>query len=159
MNQGTEEPFYERHAELIDRVVPLLVGAVMLVAAAVALSSVSWPTRGDGPVALPNAEVQFDTPQILVFETTGCGWCGKFRKEIAPHFKQSDASINLPLAYIDLDQAVPKAYHLKGAVTSTPTFVVVDRRGNEIDRHVGYPGSSANFEKITGRIAKRAPKS
>jgi thioredoxin-related protein len=89
------------------------------------------------------------TPILLDF--TGSDWCGWCKKMQAETLSQKPfiafASSNLILVEVDFPQQVPQtralqqaneALKAKFSVSGFPTFVLVDAKGNELGRQVGY---------------------
>lgn len=92
--------------------------------------------------------------ELVIFERTGCGWCARFNKEIAPIYMKTDEGRMAPLRRIELDQTRPADLAAIDPGAFTPTFVVVDE-GREIGRIRGYPGD-AFFYGLLDRILARA---
>ena len=69
--------------------------------------------------------------QVLYFSTPWCGPCKAFKPLFNEVVNKSPVSIN----YIDADSS--RELTLKYGITSVPTIVVIDERGNEIKRHSG----------------------
>ena len=101
-----------------------------------------------GLVAPPEEEEDEDAPKsyrLLVFETKTCGWCVKFRRDMAPSYASSSYQRRAPLTYIQMRSGDEQRYKLKGGVRGTPTFVLVDSTGREVGRYPGYPGNRQHF--------------
>lgn len=79
--------------------------------------------------------------QLVVYETASCGWCVRFRKDIAPGYITSGYQKLAPLTYVGLDRRDQKTYRLASRISVTPTVVLVDADGKEINRLTGYPGN------------------
>lgn len=79
--------------------------------------------------------------KLVVFETASSGWCVRFRKDIAPGYRGSKYQKLAPLTYVGLDRPQTHKYQLSGRISVTPTVVLVDADGREINRLQGYPGN------------------
>ncbi|MEN9678218.1 MAG: hypothetical protein RIS76_4114 [Verrucomicrobiota bacterium] len=99
-----------------------------------------------------------------------CGWCIKMKSETLskPDFIKF-ASTNLILVELDFPNKIPQSPALKSAnekvkqtlkVNGFPTFVLVDSKGQEAGRQVGYlkGGVPAFTEQLTEWIATAKPK-
>ena len=82
----------------------------------------------------------YEGPRLVVFETKTCGWCIRFRNDLAPAYARSPHQERAPLVYVQLSRQALKAYKLKADVHATPTFVLVSADDREIGRITGYPG-------------------
>ena len=78
--------------------------------------------------------------KLVVYETASCGWCVRFRKDIAPDYRASRYQKLAPLTYVGLDRPLTHDFKLSGRISVTPTVVLVDADGKEINRLQGYPG-------------------
>lgn len=130
---------------------------VFFVGLSIAFASVSWePER---PAVAAHVS---DKPALLVFESASCGWCRHFRANVAPGYERSHLETLAPLKYVDIAAARPGAspYRLNGRVVATPTFVLVDRTGREVERLRGLPGGGDLFmqkvEHMLGRLPETA---
>lgn len=92
--------------------------------------------------------------ELIMFETSGCGWCSQWHAEIGPGYPKTAEGIFAPLMRHQLSKPLPTGVVLLRPITSTPTFVLVDR-GKEIGRVTGYPGSEFFYgllEELLDRI-------
>ena len=103
-----------------------------------------------------------DRPTLLVYESASCGWCRHFRAAIAPDYVRSHLETRAPLKYLDVSEQRRgnAGYRLNGRIVATPTFVLVDRGGREVDRLRGVPGGHEVFaqeiERMLGRMSTSA---
>ena len=94
--------------------------------------------------------------ELVMFERTGCAWCLRWDREIAPIYGKTDEAKLLPLRRINLDRDKPTGLHLASPVIYTPTFVVIDE-GREVGRILGYANDDA-FWGLLGKLkAKLRP--
>lgn len=77
--------------------------------------------------------------ELLMIEDTGCVYCERFNREIAPAYAKTDEGRSAPLRRIQLNDAWPDDLQAVKPARFTPTFILVDQ-GREIDRLAGYPG-------------------
>ena len=96
-----------------------------------------------------------DRATLLVIESASCGWCRRFREAVAPTYERSHLESRAPLKYIDVGQQRQSGYRLKRHVTATPTFVLVDRQGAEVDRLRGLPGGRDAFNSAVEDMLRR----
>ncbi|MEZ5818607.1 MAG: thioredoxin family protein [Hyphomicrobiaceae bacterium] len=103
----------------------------------------------------PAVVLSFDRPQLVVFESQSCRWCKRFRERVAPAYERSHLDRRAPLRYVDISAQRTAGYRLSRRVTSTPTFVLVDRQGREVSRIQGLPGGKGEFEtEVEGLLTK-----
>ena len=103
------------------------------------------------------AALSFDRPQLVVFESQSCVWCRRFRESVAPVYERSHLDRRAPLRYADVSVQRTAGYRLARYVSSTPTFVLVDKRGREIARITGLPGGRGEFEKEVEQMLTKLP--
>jgi len=113
---------------------------------------------------LPQAEARATAEhKIVLLDFTGsdwCSWCIKFRKEVldTPAF-QAYAATNVVLVEVDFPNHKEQSASLKAAndglkskfsVHGFPTLLVLDEKGQELGRQVGYEkgGPSAFIAKL-----------
>lgn len=130
---------------------------VLFIGLSVALAHVRWESERPATGNLIS-----DRPALLVVESASCGWCRHFRTKLGPDYERSRLETLAPLKYVDISAARPGAgpYRLSSRIVATPTFVLVDRTGREIDRLRGIPGGRDEFmreiERMVGRMEKSA---
>lgn len=101
---------------------------------------------------LPAAQAQAKAEnKIVLMDFTGsdwCGWCIKFKKEVLDTQEFQDyAAKNVVLVELDFPHKKPQSDDLKKAnaalqtkyeIQGFPTLIVLDQKGTEIGRQVGY---------------------
>lgn len=92
--------------------------------------------------------------ELIVVEQAGCVYCARFDAEIAPVWPKTDEGRRAPLRRVDLHAAWPEDLSAVGKPTLTPTFILVDNEGREVDRLVGYPGDEHFWFLAGGLLAK-----
>jgi thioredoxin-related protein len=150
MSLDDDEPLPAWFWKLVMRLFLLFVGLAVTLAA-----MAPEPERQAvaGPIS--------DKPALLVFESASCVWCRRFRTNVAPHYERSHLETLAPLKYVDLGAAsrTSAGYRLSGRIMATPTFVLVDRSGREIERLRGLPGDRDEFMLVVERMLDRVPQS
>ncbi len=136
----------------LDRL-PYILGAIGLLATAIALAALVYITRGQRPSGPPVTT----TANIVVFESADCLRCDDFRKMIGKPHSTGSLGAKVPIKYFDVtDGQPPKRYKLNDEIGYTPTAVVFDVFGREVARVTGMPKSFDHFEAMLLPIAKRA---
>jgi hypothetical protein len=77
--------------------------------------------------------------ELIMFETTGCVWCAKWREEVGPGYAKSLEGQRAPLRTHRVEAANTAGIMLAAPVVISPTFVLTDN-GREVGRITGYPG-------------------
>ena len=124
-----------------------------MLAGALYFGEIFAPTTEAEDIPAPLSE----TATLLVVETESCGWCKRFRRDVAPTYPQSRNGSLAPLRYVHVRDVKSSGYRLSSSVRSVPTFIVVDQRGHEVDRISGYPGGGQAFYQPLDRILARVP--
>jgi hypothetical protein len=107
------------------------------------------------PPPPPGAAIS-STATLLVVERDGCGWCDRFREDLAPAYRRSEQQLRAPLHYIDAgDLDSTKRYQLKKPVNGTPTLVMIDTYGREVARYPGHPGTTENLVDQVNSMLRR----
>lgn len=88
--------------------------------------------------------------KLVVYETASCGWCVRFRKDVAPAYRESRYQKLAPLTYVGLDRPQTHTFKLSGRISVTPIVVLVDADGKEINRLQGYP----NKQRLDAFLAR-----
>jgi hypothetical protein len=76
--------------------------------------------------------------ELVMVEQTGCEWCARWNREIAPIYPKTSEGEFAPLRRVDL-RDLPDDLKITRRVNFTPTFLIVED-GHEIARLEGYPG-------------------
>ncbi|HEX7076684.1 MAG TPA: thioredoxin fold domain-containing protein [Hyphomicrobiaceae bacterium] len=88
--------------------------------------------------------------ELVVFETADCVYCRLFRRDVLPEYRNSGRSSELPIRFVDVNDAGPLESALSGPLTIVPTAVLLID-GREAGRITGYTGQ-ASFQQIIGRM-------
>lgn len=101
--------------------------------------------------------------ELVMFESDGCYWCERWKREVGTYYRQTAEARLAPLRRIDLFDRRPDDLTGIRGVLVTPTFVLVEK-GREIGRIVGHPGKQEFWIALSrllamrfGRPADRAP--
>lgn len=89
--------------------------------------------------------------ELLMFERSGCPWCLRWNREVAPAYEASEEGRLAPLRRINLDRGQPQGLGLAMPVHYSPTFVLVDE-GREIGRVIGYIDASTFWGLLTKMV-------
>ncbi len=88
--------------------------------------------------------------ELVIFETADCVYCRLFRRDVLPEYRNSVRSSELPIRFVDVNDAGPLEPALSGPLTIVPTAVLlVD--GREAGRITGYTGP-ASFQQIISQM-------
>lgn len=94
--------------------------------------------------------------ELVMFEQSGCVWCQRWDREIAPLYDKTAEARALPLRRVDIRSQKASGITLAAPVRYTPTFVVVDN-GREIGRITGYSNDDAFWGLLDALAAKLPP--
>ncbi|MDY8107983.1 transcriptional regulator [Fulvimarina sp. 2208YS6-2-32] len=94
--------------------------------------------------------------ELIMLEQPGCVWCKAFDEEIAPAYARSGESQIAPLRRVDITQDWPADLEDVRKERLTPTFVLLDDGGTEVDRMRGYPGDEF-FWGLLGEMLAKLP--
>ena len=122
------------------------------VARALACVTVAWLLG----VPSTNAD-EGETARLVVVEQAGCVFCARFDAEIAPAWPNTEQGRRAPLRRVDLHAEWPADLAGVAKPALTPTFVLVDGDGREVDRLAGYPGDEHFWFLVDGMLARLAP--
>jgi thioredoxin-related protein len=90
------------------------------------------------------------TQEIIVFEVDNCTYCGLFRDHVLPRYRQSPRASELPIRFVDVNEADVSKMKLTAPIQMVPTTVIM-RDGQEVDRISGYTGPE-NFFILVGKM-------
>ena len=76
---------------------------------------------------------------LVMGEETGCFWCARWNRDIAPIYPKTPEGQAAPLRRIDIHDPIPEDLTFKTPLRFTPTFVLM-QDGVELTRLEGYPG-------------------
>jgi hypothetical protein len=95
--------------------------------------------------------------ELLMFDARTCPWCLRWKQEVGPAYPLSPEGRRAPLRIVALADGPPPGARLRAPVTMTPTFVLLDGTGSEIDRITGYPGADFFWGLLAAMIKKLPP--
>ena len=127
------------------RKVVLFAGIVALdLLAAAWLMSSAVKAELDHDAAIPAAPVAME---LVVLEAPGCIYCGLFRRDVLPSYQASGRAKEMPIRFVDINDAAADALGLDSPVDIVPTFVVL-KNNHEVGRIPGYTGPEFFFHTI-----------
>lgn len=91
--------------------------------------------------------------ELVMFVEVGCSWCQRWDREVGEAYPRSEEGGRAPLRRLHISAARNSGLRLAGAVTVTPTFVLVEG-GAEVGRITGYPGADF-FWGMLGDLLRR----
>ena len=103
--------------------------------------------------ALASVVATAHAAELVMFERSGCPWCGRWDAEVASAYTKTAEGKRAPLRRHSLDKGQPTDIALERPVRYTPTFVLVDN-GKEVGRMMGYPGRRYFYPEIQGLLDK-----
>jgi len=115
--------------------VPLGLSSALIIAAMALLLSIAGRAALDID-ARPSAE---SNRELIVFETDVCIYCGLFRRDVLPDYLKSQRAADVPIRFVDVNEAGPLAPSLSSPLTIVPTVVLMVE-GREAARITGYTG-------------------
>ncbi len=111
--------------------------------------SVSVSKAGlDVEAPLPNAS----NLELIVMEAPGCTYCDIFRRDVLPSYQASERAKDVPIRFLDINDASPEELGLNSPVDIVPTFVVL-KDHKEVGRIPGYVGPEYFFHSINHLIS------
>lgn len=88
--------------------------------------------------------------ELVMYTRTGCPFCVRFEREVAPLYAKTPEGKAAPLRRIELPAGGVRGAELREPVIATPTFVLVDD-GREVGRITGYLNDDM-FWGLLGRL-------
>ena len=85
--------------------------------------------------------------ELIVMEAPGCIYCTVFRRDVLPAYQSSERAKDVPIRFLDVNDAAVNALGLDEPVNIVPTFVVL-KDNREVGRLPGYVGPEAFFHTI-----------
>ena len=85
--------------------------------------------------------------ELVVMEAPGCIYCTVFRRDVLPAYQASERAKDVPIRFLDVNDAAVNALGLDEPVNIVPTFVVL-KDNREVGRVPGYVGPEAFFHTI-----------
>lgn len=94
-------------------------------------------------LALWSTSAIADAPlRLLMFDAEDCSYCARWRDEVGAVYARTQEGRRAPLEERLLVEGPPDGVKLREPVLYTPTFVLLDVRGQELGRITGYPGEA-----------------
>lgn len=78
--------------------------------------------------------------ELVMVHQAGCHYCERWNAEIGPVYPKTAEGAFAPLRRVELGSEELRGLDLARRVNFTPTFVLVDETGSELNRLEGYPG-------------------
>jgi thioredoxin-related protein len=103
----------------------------------------------DHEAEIPAAPVALE---LVVMEAPGCTYCGLFRRDVLPSYQASERAKEMPIRFVDINDATADALGLDAPVDVVPTFVVL-KNNREVGRIPGYTGPEFFFHTINHLLA------
>jgi protein-disulfide isomerase len=94
--------------------------------------------------------------ELVMFDDPACVYCKRWLAEVGPGYPKTEEGQRAPLRRIFIRDQAQAGVQLKSPVNATPTFVLVDDRGQEVGRLTGYPGADY-FYPMLGEILRKLP--
>jgi thioredoxin-related protein len=136
-------------SRVVERVMRRVLGIIVVAVCTVVLAlGGSFHANAARDLTAPKAGAV--TQEIVVFETDNCAYCGAFRDQVMPRYRQSPRSLELPIRFVDVNEADVSKMKLIAPIQIVPTMVMV-RGGQEVDRISGYTGPE-NFFILVGKM-------
>ncbi|WID98690.1 thioredoxin family protein [Bosea vestrisii] len=88
--------------------------------------------------------------ELVMYTRTGCPFCVRFEREVAPVYAKTPEGRAAPLRRIELPAGGVRGGELREPVIATPTFVLVED-GREVGRITGYLNDDM-FWGLLGRL-------
>ncbi|MDX2307072.1 MAG: hypothetical protein NW216_02415 [Hyphomicrobium sp.] len=86
--------------------------------------------------------------EIVVVEVDNCLYCGLFRRDVAPTYRNSQRARSVPMRFVDINAPAFEKLKLDGPVESVPTVIVIED-GREVGRIAGYIGPENFFHSLS----------
>lgn len=94
--------------------------------------------------------------ELVMFEAPGCVYCQKWHEEIGVAYPKTAEGQRAPLRQVSMRDARPDDLADLAPVAFSPTFVLVDSKGQELGRILGYPGEEF-FWPMLSELLEKAP--
>ena len=122
--------------------------ALFIAVAAMVGISVSASHAGlDVEAPLPTSNLE-----LIVMEAEGCTYCDLFRRDVLPSYQASERAKDMPIRFLDINDATAEELGLDSPVDIVPTFVVL-KDHKEVGRIPGYVGPEFFFHSINHLIS------
>ena len=93
--------------------------------------------------------------ELVVLEVPGCIYCPVFRRDVLPRYDAFARGRELPIRFLDLNDAAADRLELDGPVGIAPTVVLL-QDNREVGRIPGYLGPD-NFFHAVGHLLTQVP--
>ena len=109
-------------------------------------------------VSVSHAGLDIEAPlpasnlELIVMEAEGCTYCELFRRDVLPSYQASERAKDMPIRFLDINDAIPEALGLDSGIDIVPTFVVI-KNHKEVGRIPGYMGPEYFFHSINHLVA------
>jgi hypothetical protein len=137
-----------------DRNLRLLLGAATVAIASSVVGALAFMHR---PLP-PDGDPVLGGPQLIMFEVDGCKWCEQFRRKTARAYLETEWASKAPLRYMSVDDGPPPKRYRLASFSKSPSLVLFDAYGREVDRIDGEPKDSAAIESLVRRNLRRMAK-
>ena len=94
--------------------------------------------------------------ELVMMEQNACPWCERWHEEIGVIYNKTAEGKIAPLRVVNIHDEWPDDLSEIRVERLTPTFVLIDDDGNEIDRLRGYTGDEF-FWFLIGEMFKKLP--
>jgi thioredoxin-related protein len=93
--------------------------------------------------------------ELVVLEVPGCIYCPVFRRDVMPRYDAFARGRELPIRFLDLNDAAADRLELEAPVDVAPTAVLL-KDNREVGRIPGYVGPD-NFFHAVDHLLTRVP--
>ena len=130
-----------------DRSLRILLGAASIAFVTSALGGLAYLSR---PVA-PDGEPVLGTAQLLMLETDSCDLCEKFRRKAGRDYQTTELAGSAPLRFLNVEDGPPPKRYRLSYFSKSPTLVLFDKYGRELDRLSKLPLTADAVEVFVRR--------
>ncbi len=120
---------------------------VFIVTAALVLAALISAGRSEALLDPAHPSAVESDYELIVVEIDNCIYCGLFRRDVLPTYRNSQRARFVPLRFVDLNAPDVEKLSLTQPIDSVPTVLVV-RHGQEVGRVAGYVGPENFFHAI-----------
>ncbi len=85
--------------------------------------------------------------ELVMVDLQWCGYCAKFRREVAPSYDSSREGKLAPLRVVSVAKSWPSDLAAIRQVSYTPVFILVEH-GKEIGRFAGYSNPATFWSEL-----------
>lgn len=90
--------------------------------------------------------------ELVVMEAEGCTYCELFRRDVLPAYQVSERAKDMPIRFLDINDATPETLGLESDIDIVPTFIVL-KNHKEVGRIPGYMGPEFFFHSINHLVS------